>query len=374
MKKITGLRRQLHRYPELSGEEAETAQRIQEFLEEHHEPHFVCNIGGHGLAAVYEFEEEGPRVMFRCELDALPIEEANTFPHCSTRRGVSHKCGHDGHMAIVAGLGLWLREHPFKRGKVILLFQPAEETGAGGKAVVQDPKFRDLAPDHIYALHNLPGEPLHSVIKVTGNFSATVQGVGIYLQGKQSHASEPEKGINPAVAMAEIVQELKALQVADVHHEQFGLLTPVHLSLGEKAYGISAGFGELHYTMRTWNDADMENLKQNVIQAVKRICSSHSLKFKLEWSDYFPASKNDPLCNRLLKRAAGDQGLELRERSLPFRFGEDFGWFSREYSTSLFGLGAGNIPALHHSDYDFPEELLQSGISIFSAILRELLE
>ena len=166
LNKIINFRRELHQFPELSGYEEGTATRICKFIRNFSDARVVEGLGGCGLALVHTFSDEGPTVMIRCELDALPIHEVNSFEHRSTVNGVSHKCGHDGHMAIVVGLAWWLSEQSFKRGQVILLFQPAEETGQGAASVIADPKYEKLQPDYVFALHNIPGEPLHTVICV----------------------------------------------------------------------------------------------------------------------------------------------------------------------------------------------------------------
>src|SRR5687767_11645364 len=130
---ILQLRKYIHQHPELSGFEEQTARQIIEFISTHHPAKIIDSIGGHGFVAIYEFGE-GPVILFRSELDALPIEEANEFEHRSIYKGVSHKCGHDGHMAILSGLIFRIKEMPFKKGKIILLFQPAEENGQGAAA------------------------------------------------------------------------------------------------------------------------------------------------------------------------------------------------------------------------------------------------
>lgn len=187
LNKIIDFRKELHQHPELSGNEFKTVRKVQKFILEHHSGK-IMELESGGLAVTYDFGE-GPVVMLRCELDALPIEEENDFAHRSKVSGVSHKCGHDGHMAIVAGVGLNLQEKIYKRGKVILLFQPAEETGKGAYAVLNDPGFAQLKPNYIFALHNLPGEPLNSVIMVDNYFSATVQSFRLELTGKQDRKS-----------------------------------------------------------------------------------------------------------------------------------------------------------------------------------------
>ena len=374
LKKIIELRRQLHKNPELSGDEIETAALIKNFVETNHNTQIIEGLGGNGLAIVYTFSEDGPSVMIRCELDALPIEEINTFEYRSLKSGVSHKCGHDGHMAIVAGLIFKIKEGDFKRGKIILLFQPAEETGKGAYKVLNDPKFKNLDPDYIFALHNIPGVPLNSIISIKGCFSSTVQSLAIYFTGKQSHASEPENGINPASAIADLVQGFKELNEPDITNDMFALLTPVYMNLGSKNYGISAGKGELHFTLRTKTEKVMEQLKVNIQKLVNQVCEKQQLQYNTEWFDYFPATVNNEECNNMILHAAAKYGYEHIERESPFRFGEDFGWFSKNSKAAMFGLGAGiDSPALHHEDYDFPEELIETGINMFSDIIHQAL-
>ena len=374
LEKISALRKELHQYPELSGAEMETSQRIKSFLSHNPPSQLIENIGGYGLAAIYSFGEEGPVILIRCELDGLPIEESNLFEYRSKNIGVSHKCGHDGHMAMVAGLSFWIKEQPYKNGKVILLFQPAEETGKGAKAVLEDDKFKELKPDYVFALHNIPGVPLNTVVRVQHNFSSTVQSLEIKLRGKESHASEPENGINPALAIAELIQQFDLLNIQDPAKPNFTLLTPVHINMGKVAYGISAGSGELHFTLRTRDEEHMEYLKSAINKVLSKTSQIHNLELKTGWFDYFPTSANDPFCNELIKKAAEMNNLNIYEKAYPYKFGEDFGWFSKYYKSAMFGLGSGELsPALHNPDYDFPEEIISTGMAMFTSIIDQIL-
>jgi len=373
-KTLVQLRKQLHQNPELSGKEHNTAKRIIEFVKEYNPSEIISGIGGAGVAFVYEFEENGPTVAIRCELDALPIIEENTFEYKSDNYGVSHKCGHDGHMTIVAGLAEWLSVAEFKKGKVVLLFQPAEETGKGAAKVLEDERFLNLDPDYVFALHNLPGEKMHSVIVKSGYFTATVQSFSIQLTGKKSHASEPENGVNPAIAVAELVQEIHALADTNVNSENFALLTPICIDLGEKNYGISPENAELHYTIRTWSGAVMTTLEEKIKQLVSTISSKHELKAEMSWFEFFPASINNTECVTLIRKVANQQHITLVKHPRSLKFGEDFGWFSSKYKSVIFGIGAGeHQPALHHSDYDFPDELIDTGLLMFKGLISGIL-
>src|SRR5690606_4098781 len=149
-----------HRFPEISNEEKETARRVAGFLDDTGADEVLTGLGGHGVALVYDSGEPGLTLLFRAGLDALPIAEASAIPHRSAVEGKGHMCGHDGHMAILAALGrLFGRQRPAS-GRVVLMFQPAEETGNGAAGVVADPRYAAIQPDFAFSLHNLPGTPL----------------------------------------------------------------------------------------------------------------------------------------------------------------------------------------------------------------------
>ena len=372
--RLVSLRKELHQYPELSGEEEETAKRIADFVTDFNPSKIITNIGGHGVAVSYEFGKTGPTVVIRCELDALPIKENNDFPHQSKNMGISHKCGHDGHMAIVAGLSIWLSEAEFSKGKVILLFQPAEETGKGAEKVVRDTKFINLEPDYIFALHNLPGQKLHSIVVKAGYFTATVQSTCIKLKGKKAHASEPENGINPTLVAAELVQVFSSFSNPDFESEDFALLTPICLEIGEKTYGISPENAELHYTIRTWSGHLMNELENKIKDVVNVVAKKHRLSFDIDWFEFFPSSENNIESVELIEQIAIRNGFDINKVSTPLRFGEDFGWYSQRYKSVFFGIGAGELhPSLHHSDYDFPDELIKTGTDMFKGLISEIL-
>lgn len=368
------LRHDLHRHPEIAGQEVRTARRIVDFVNQYAPSEIIENLGGYGVAAVYRFGTGGPTILFRCELDALPIQEVSTFAHRSATTGVSHKCGHDGHMAIVAGLAPWLSRCAFETGTVILLFQPAEETGQGAKAVVDDLRFARLRPDYVFALHNVPGFPMHQLLWQSGQYSATVQSLAISLFGTESHAAEPENGVNPARAIAELIQSFNQFAHPDKASPDFALITPVHVLMGQKQYGISAGYGELHLTLRTWCTGRMEKITTAMNECLAIICRLYGLRYETEWFDYFPATMNDDSCNKVVVGAALDNGLLIAQQPTPFKFGDDFGWFTQRYPGAMVGLGAGETtPALHNPDYDFPDELIATGVNLFWRITERLI-
>ena len=375
LKELTKLRKELHQNPELSGKESDTANRIQSFIKAFQPTEIISNLGDFGFAVVYEFSQTGPTIAIRCELDALPIQEENQFAHRSKVEGVSHKCGHDGHSTIVVGLIFWLKKQKFKHGKIILLFQSAEETGKGAFRMLEDERFAPLGIDLFFALHNIPGAPMHDILLMNQGFSAEVISFSIKLKGKESHASEPENGSNPAVTIAQLISEFSNLNFNHPEQEDFAVLTPVHLKMGEKSYGISPADGELHYTIRTWTAEKMEILKTKIEHLTKEKAKLNHLNFEIDWFEYFPAAQNNMECNQIIRKAAEANGFNIVEKTHPFRFGEDFGWFSQQYKVGMFGLGAGeSTPALHSNQYDFPDELIPTGLKMFQTVLKLVLD
>ncbi len=372
--KAAELRRELHSQPELSGAEVRTAARLRDFLASCGPTEIIEGIGGCGLAAIFAFNNPGPTLLVRCELDALPIQEVNDFEHRSKVDGVSHKCGHDGHMAIVAALAQNLSESPPPSGRVVLLFQPAEEIGAGAAAVLNDEKFTRLKIDCAIALHNLPGAPKHGIVCRTGSFSAAVKTAIIALRGKTSHAGEPELGLNPAAAIADIIRQTRALE-RPADGEDFTLVTPVHISMGEKAHGISAGEGEMRFTLRAWDNARLAAAEDAVRTIVNKAAEAHSLQYSIDWTDHFAATNNNADSVQLVKRAAEHLGLSYTDKAEAFRWGEDFGLFTERFAGAMFGLGAGeDTPPLHNAAYDFPDELIPTGAGMFRSVIDQLLQ
>ena len=374
MKELIQLRQELHKHPEVSGNESKTAQRILDFLSKYKPNQVITNLGGVGVLAIYKGKEDGKSILFRCELDALPIQEINSFNYKSIYDGVSHKCGHDGHMTILCGMAKTLDENPLEKGTVMLLFQPAEEDGNGASSVLNDSNFDTIKPDFAFALHNLPGFKKHQIVIKENTFTCAVNSMIIQLSGKTSHAGEPENGINPALAIAEIIQVFNSKINTDVSSKKYCLITPIHISMGEKAYGVSAGYGEVHFTVRSNTNAQMKIIESNLEENVYEIASKFNLKTKIDWTESFQANENNSEAVNFIRKSASNLNLDILEKELPFTFGEDFGLFTQHFKGAMLGLGSGeNTPALHNPDYDFPDEIIETGINLFHQITKEIL-
>ena len=370
LSELIHLRKSLHRQPEVAFEEWQTAKQILEFFHPLSPDHTISQLGGTGLAFIFKGKIPGPRTLFRCELDALPIEDLKKSPYQSQILGKGHLCGHDGHMTIICGLGEKLAANRLESGEVILLFQPAEETGDGAKAVLADPRFNQISPDFAFALHNLPGYPMHQIVMRKGTFAAGSTGMSISLTGKTSHSAHPEAGINPAQALAKLIQELPRLAKQS---EEFALLTLIHAELGSLAFGTSAGKASLSMTLRAFGQQDLDGLVEQVKQKALAVANSERLKVDFGFVEQFAVSVNDPTLYSIVEKVSQNLGLSLTEKQEPFRWSEDFGLFSQACPAFLFGLGAGeDCPQLHEGTYDFPDELIETGVRIFEGIVRKV--
>lgn len=374
IEELIALRKELHAKPELSGEEKETSKRVIKFLERCKPSQIITSVGGYGVITVFDSGKKGPNVLFRADMDALPIEEVNDFEHHSTTKGVSHKCGHDGHTTMLMGLAKLLSKNPPKEGKALLLFQPAEEIGAGAAAVLNDEKFTSLKPDWVYGLHNLPVYPLHEIVVKENSFTASVTSIEIDLQGKTTHAAEPEHGVNPAMAVSEFILQASLWSNNQPDREDFTVLTPIHIELGSKAYGTSAGAARLGFTIRTWTETEMQNLKEKLEMYLITLAEKHQLKLNFSYKEEFKANENDADAVKSIITAAENLKLKVTKREFPFKWGEDFGLFTKHYKGAFFGIGAGeDCPALHNPDYDFPDALIPTGSKLFYELCKNYL-
>lgn len=371
--KLTGIRKVLHAHPEISEHEFGTQQRILDFLSEESNA-TVKKVALTGVLATFTSTQPGPTIMIRGDIDALPIAEINTFDYKSTSEGVSHKCGHDGHTTILLGLTKLLSEAPIEKGKVLLLFQPAEENGMGAEAILRDKVFSQEKIDYVFALHNLPGYKKHEIVVKENEFTGNVKSIILKMTGKTAHAAEPEQGDNPSMAIAEIFTYADKITHNKPEEPNFFLMTAVYATLGDMAYGISAGYGEVHFTIRSWDTDLMDQRSEEIVTFMEKTCKKYKLTPGISWTQIFKANINHPESVEFIRNAAKQNNLTLTERAYPFRWGEDFGVFTQLYKGAMFGLGAGvSTPALHNPDYDYPDEITESGIKMFYQIIQQIL-
>lgn len=383
---LAELRKYIHAHAELAFEESVTTNYIISFLKGlTNPPEIVSDVGG-GFLAIFDFNQgasnSAKTVIFRCELDAVPVLELNTFEHKSTNHGVSHKCGHDGHMAIVCGLALLLSDfYSPPEGKVVLLFQPAEETGAGAIKMVDSnnsvlSSLIESPETSIFALHNTPGFPRGSIVLPHGNsFASASRGMHIKLQGATSHASQPHLGTNPALAMCNIIQALLAMPTMYIPYDQKALVTIVGAKAGDKAFGVSAGDAEVMATLRATTDTALEILVENGTKLVNGLAATYGLSVSISYEDVFAATINNSKCVEIVRQACNACSMDIFSMGEAFPWSEDFGIFLQKIKGAMFGLGMGEKHMqLHGELYDFSDSEIVPGVNMFASIITHILD
>lgn len=375
---IAAFRRELHANPELSEQETGTAQAICERLRQCKPDPLVHGLGsmGTGVCAVFDSGKPGPTVLIRAELDALPIQETNTFAHRSMSDGVSHKCGHDGHMATLIAVAESLHAEPVTRGRVMLLFQPAEETGTGAAAVIADERFQALgAPDFVYAFHNVPRQPLGQVLVRDEVFAQGSAGFIARFHGTTSHSSYPEHGVNPSRAVTTLIDAVNrfdGILVDQVNGPVLGTITGAKLGAADigSNFGITPGEASVTGVVRAHHGQDLALLREELSRIVAELADQDGLGHSLSWHEEFAVTASNADCVDLVIRAAEATGLEVERIDEPFRWSEDFGYFTSSFRGAFFGLGSGHEqPQLHDDGYDYPDSLIEMGARLYRAII-----
>jgi amidohydrolase len=328
---LVAFRRELHRFPEISNEEEQTARaggRVPVWHTSERDPHraWADMAWRRSMTAA----RPGPTLLFRSELDALPIEELSDAPHRSTVPGKSHMCGHDGHTAILAAMARQLGRKAPARGRVVLMFQPAEETGNGAAGVTADPRYETIRPDFAFSLHNLPGTPLGHVRLKEGVVNCASRGMRIVLSGKTAHSSMPETGTSPMPAVAELMPALAKLGGGRFSHDDFAMVTVTHAEMGEAVFGIAPGRGGLGHLAHAARRAHGRSLRRRrETGAGGRPPVRTRLRHMVDYHEIFVASLNAPEAVAHLRAALDAEGVSHDEEELPMRASEDFGLFGR---------------------------------------------
>ena len=339
--KITDLRHELHMYPELSMQERETAERIKTFLQDN--THFRIIDRGNWFYAFKEGRKPGQKIAFRADMDALPITEDDALSYHSRNAGVSHKCGHDGHCAALCGLALEL-DAKETDSDIYLIFQPGEETGSG--ALFCRELIREEGITRIFAFHNLGG---------------------YCFEGKASHASAPEEGMNPSGVIARVI--LRAEELAQDQSDGMLLCTITGVSLGTGDFGISPGDGEISMTLRAEKEDRMKDLERQIVSYAEEEAKRFGLRTSHSIHDYFPETRNDEQCLEAAIRAASQLGMNVISMEDIWRASEDFGWYLKECPGAIIYIGSGeDYPPLHTVAYDFNDRILENAVDLFTAL------
>lgn len=355
---IKQLRGALHACPELSGQENVTMETLYAFLKKHTSLEIIQKDGW--LLAKQDEGETFPTIAFRADMDAIP-----------GGNGPRHGCGHDGHSAILCGLAMELEG--MATGKNIrLIFQPAEETGAGAKMICDTwDELRGV--DRIYGLHNIPGHMKGALLIRDECFACASCGMIVSIKGRPAHAAYPSDGANPAEALSRMVLEIPGM-IEDILSGENRLLmhTVVGLNLGGENFGLSASEGRLCLTLRGYRQSDIDALGCRIRSRARELCKPQNMQCSFELRDVFPDTTNTPSIVSEACKIWEDAGMPVRTLAEPMRWSEDFGWYLKNVPGMFFGIGSGeNAPGLHTETYEFDDELISPAVDAFMALAMD---
>lgn len=358
MTDYTAIRHDLHEHPQTAGNEQYAHDTIIRHLQALQPDKVYTNVGGYGVIAVWGKDPQAPTIAFRADTDALPI---------------GHRCGHDGHTTILLRLAELIDEKfsifNFKFS-ILLLWQPAEETGMGSMAVVESGILQQYNIQAFYGLHNIPGYPMGTVVLCPHTFAAASTGIVYRLDGRETHASTPELGVNPGLAVAEIINKFNGFNGQDGEFRQSTLIC---VRVGEPAFGTSAGHAEVMFTLRAFTNDAMERLMADANSTVDDIAARYGLTVSRSLVEPFHATENHPARVEAIRKAADNLSLKVVERKEPMRWSEDFAEYLLRWPGAFFGIGSGEQqPELHHPSYDFPDALVEPAAQLFLRLTTAL--
>ncbi len=373
---LTTIRRDIHQHPELGFEEVRTQKLVRQWLEARgYQPRDCAETGL--VADLHPTAKAGPTIAFRADLDCLPMPEYTDLPYRSVHDGKAHKCGHDGHTTILMGLADLLATHRDDiPGNVRLLFQPAEEGVRGGGAKVMVAEGALEGVDECYGLHNWPGYPRGEVRVRAGSMLAQVHNFAITLTGVGGHASQPQLCIDPVIAGAHLVTALQTAVSRGLGADGGAVLSVSCFHAGD-APNIIPEKAQLEGTIRSYFPAATERVLARFHEIVRGTAAAFGVKIEIDVETGYPVLMNNSECAAAVARVAAGLGSPVSEAELPMAGGEDFAYFAQTVPSAYFFLGAQkpgeNTPVCHHPDFDFDDELIPLGISMFVGILRDRL-
>lgn len=359
--RLTEIRRDLHAHPELGYEEHRTAGVVSAVLTELGIPH-ETGVGVTGVVGRIRGTRGGRAVALRADMDALPMTEETGAPWASRNPGVMHACGHDGHVAMLLGAASTLSQDPPEHD-VVLLFQPAEEGGAGARRLVRAGVFEGV--EAVYGLHGWPGLPLGELTTRPGPMMASADSFTVTLRGSGGHAAQPHLARDPVVAAAHLVTAWQTLASRTAAPTEAVVLTVGKIVAGT-AHNVIPDEAVLVGTLRTLSDESTLTMKAAFERILQGVATAFGVSASAAWMENsYPVTYNDP---EVTARAVAATGAGFQAE--PSMAGEDFSFYREAAPGCYLFLGVGATPGLHAATYDFPDEALPFGVAAHVALAR----
>jgi hippurate hydrolase len=373
---ITAWRRDLHAHPELLYEVHRTAASVAEKLTAFGCDEVVPGIGRTGVVGVIRGRKagSGKTIALRADMDALPIEEANDLPYKSTVPGKMHACGHDGHTAMLLGAARYLAETRNFDGTAVLIFQPAEEGGAGAKAMLNDKLVERFAIDEFYGMHNYPGMPVGEFGIRPGPMMAAADFVTIDIEGVGGHAARPHIGIDTVLVGAQIINNIQSIVSRNVDPLKSAVVSICMFQAGNTDNVIPQTV-QLRGTARSLDVEVQDLLEKNLHRVVEHTAAAYGAKAKLTYKRNYPVLVNHARETDFAASIAGQiAGGDRVNTSLPPMMGaEDFSFMLNTRPGAFIWVGNGDSAGLHHPSYNFNDDAIPLGASYWVKLVESAL-
>ena len=369
---IKAWRHDLHRHPELMYDVHRTAGFVADKLKEFGCDEIVTGIGRTGVVGVIKGKQSGDRVVgLRADMDALPIHEETRAPHASTIAGKMHACGHDGHTAMLLGAAKYLCETRNFAGNAVVIFQPAEEGGGGGKAMVDDGLMERFGVKQVFGMHNLPGLPVGEFGMRPGPIMAAADKFSISVEGKGAHAAMPHMAVDTVLIASQLVLSLQSIVSRNVDPLESAVLsvTTIH---GGDAFNVLPQNVTMRGTVRTFNPDIQDLVIERMRQVVNSTAAMFGASINLDYERGYPVTRNHEQETEIAAVIASEiAGRERVNRAIaPMMGAEDFSYMLNERPGSFIFIGNGNSAGLHHPAYDFNDAVIPHGVSYWARLVE----
>ena len=367
---MTAWRRHLHARPEIGLDCHETAAFVVERLREFGVDVIETGVAQSGVVAVIEGREEGPAIGLRADMDALPMADLSGTEHASLVPGRAHACGHDGHTTMLLGAAKYLAETRNFDGTAVVIFQPAEEGGAGGKAMCEDGLMERFGIQEVYGMHNWPGRPVGSFAIRPGPFFAATDQFDIALTGKGGHAAKPQETVDTTVMAAHLVTMLQTIASRNADPVDQVVVSVTSFQTSSNAFNVIPQGVHLRGTVRTMSTAMRDLAEQRIRALCEHVAAGFGGTAKVDYHRGYPVMVNHEEPTEFAAAVAARVAGECGEAPLVMG-GEDFAFMLEERPGAYILVGNGDTAMVHHPEYNFNDDAILAGCSWWAGIVEE---
>jgi amidohydrolase len=375
---ITAWRRDIHEHPELLYDVHRTAAFVAERLREFGCDEVATGLGRTGVVGVIKGKKAAGNgdikvIGLRADMGALPIDEATNLPYASKTKGAMHACGHDGHTAMLLGAARYLAETRNFAGDAVVIFQPAEEGGAGAEAMIKDGLMDRFGIEQVYGMHNGPGIPIGSFAIRSGPIMAATDEINITIDGLGGHASRPHKCIDSVLVGAQLLTALQQIVARNVDPLESAVISVCEFHAGT-ARNVIPQTAELRGTVRTLTPEVRALVEKRIREVVAGFAQISGAKIDLDYNRGYPVTVNHSaqteLATKIAQDVAGDNNVH---ETPPLMGGEDFSYMLQARPGAFIFCGNGDSAGLHHPAYNFNDEAILYGTSFWIKLVENTL-